>query len=182
MLKDRAEARHRPVRVKELKCRDDGGDAERTSHPDHAVTFAKDLLMIATLIIAVTLLPEAALQKNTPPVEPLKLVGCVSTKADRGNFTFTDAAEGNQRYRLTGKDIGKYAGKRVEVTEEAAPKKFQIKGGLYPSPNVAGQAGALDPVQAGIATQRGSGETSGTTADLPEFRAARVRAVTGACQ
>jgi hypothetical protein len=138
--------------------------------------------MLATLIIAMTLLPSPAAQKNTTPVEPLKLVGCVSAKADRGNYTFTDSAEGNQRYRLTGKDVGRFAGKKVEVTEESAPKKFQIKGGLYPSPNVAGRAGALDPVQAGIATQRGSGETSGTLADLPEFRASRVRAVTGACQ
>jgi hypothetical protein len=136
--------------------------------------------MLATLFIAVALLPQAAAQKPATPVEPLKLTGCVSTNPDRGDYTFTDAAGGTQ-YRLTGKDIKKYAGQKVEITEES-PKKFQVKGGLYPSPNVAAQAGALDPVQSGIATQRGSGVREGSAADLPEFRASRVRAVTGACQ
>lgn len=136
--------------------------------------------MVATLLIAITLLPQAADQKTKAPLEPLTLTGCVSAKADHGDYTFTDDALTATRYRITGKDIRKYAGKKVEVTEELG-KKVQVKGGLYPSPNVAAQAGALDPVQAGIATQRGSGTTAGTPS-LPEFRAARVRALTGACQ
>jgi hypothetical protein len=134
--------------------------------------------MIATLIVAMALIPQSADQKKSTPIEAVKMVGCVSPKAERGDYTFTDDA--GTQYRLTGKDIRKYAGQKVEVTEDSA-KKFQVKGGLYPSPNVAGQAGALDPVQAGIATQRGSGTTS-PTSNLPEFRAGRVRAVTGACQ
>jgi hypothetical protein len=136
--------------------------------------------MLATLLIAVALAPQNAGQKTTTPVEPMKLVGCVSAKPERGDYTFTDAEAGN-RYRLTGKDIRKYAGQKVEVEQER-PKKFQIKGGLYPSPNVAAQAGALDPVEAGIATQPGSGAATGTGTPLPEFRAGRLRAVTGACQ
>ena len=135
--------------------------------------------MLATLLIAVALAPQSAGQK-TIPVEPLKLVGCVSAKPDRGDYTFTET-DGGSRYRLTGKDIKKYAGQRVEVEQER-PKRFQIKGGLYPSPNVAAQAGALDPVEAGIATQPGSPATAGSGNPLPEFRAGRLRAVAGACQ
>jgi len=119
--------------------------------------------------------------KSPTKVEPLTLTGCVSPKAEAGNYTFTDSTGGSQ-YRLTGKDIKKYAGKRVEVVESASKGGVAIKGGLYPSPNVAGQAGALDPVQSAIATQRGSGTAAGTAADLPEFRANRVRLVDGACQ
>ena len=135
--------------------------------------------MLATLFVAMALLPQTAAQKSAP-LEPLTLTGCVSPKPDGGNYTFTDADGGNQ-YRLTGKDIRKYAGQKVQVVAER-PKKFEVKGGLYPSPNVAGQAGALDPVESAIATQRGSGVKPGSAADLPEFRAGRVRAVTGACQ
>ena len=136
--------------------------------------------MLATLLFAMALLPQSATPKTPAPLEPLTLTGCVSPKPSGSDYTFTDADGGNQ-YRLTGKDIRKYAGQKVQVVAER-PKKFTVKGGLYPSPNVAGQAGALDPVESAIATQRGSGVTSGGAADLPEFRASRVQAVTGACQ
>lgn len=138
--------------------------------------------MLPTLLIAATFLAQTpAGTKPSTTVEPIKLTGCVSPKPGQaGDYTFTNATDG-ARYRLTGKDIKKFAGQKVEVTE-AGPKKFAITGGLYPSPNVAAQAGALDPVEAGIATQPGSGVATGTGPDLPEFRAGRVRAVTGACQ
>jgi len=120
-------------------------------------------------------------QKSPTKVEPLTLTGCVSPKAEAGNYTFTDSTGGSQ-YRLTGKDIKKYAGKKVEVVEAASKGGLTVKGGLYPSPNVAGQACALDPVQSAIATLRGSGNATGASADLPEFRANRVRLVDGQCQ
>jgi hypothetical protein len=118
--------------------------------------------------------------KPTTAVEPLKLTGCMSAKpGSTGDYTFT--SEGGTQYRLTGKDTRKFGGKKVEITQ-ANTKAVSIRGGLYPSPNVAGQAGALDPVRAGIATQPGGGAANGTGSDLPEFRASRVRAVEGACQ
>ncbi len=95
--------------------------------------------MLATLLIATALLPQSANQKTPPPPEPLTLTGCVSAKPDGGDYTFTDGDGGNQ-YRLTGKDIRKYAGQKVEVVAER-PKKFTVKGGLYPSPNVAASGG-----------------------------------------
>ena len=137
--------------------------------------------MLATLLIATTLVAQTADQKKAPPVQPLTLTGCVSAKpAKGGDYTFTNDGNGNQ-YRVTGQNMKKYAGKKVEIVESSS-KNFALKGGLYPSPNVAAQAGALDPVQAGIATQPGAGVATGTGSDLPEFRAGRVRTVTGACQ
>jgi hypothetical protein len=143
--------------------------------------FAKGLHMTATtLLLALALLGQSPQAPKTP-AEPIKLTGCVSAKPGAGgDYTLTTAEEGSQ-YRLTGKDIRKFAGKKVEVTENTS-KGFRIRGGLYPSPNVAGQAGALDPAQAAIATQPGVKVPSDATVDLPEFRASRVRAVAGACQ
>jgi len=140
--------------------------------------------MLATLLVAMALLtqtPKETTGKDSTPVEPLRLTGCVSDKPARGgNYTFKS---GSDEYRLTGKDIKKYAGKKVEVVEaQSKSGGLAVKGGLYPSPNVAAQAGALDPVQAAIATQPGSGAATGTGADLPEFRANRVRLVDGPCQ
>jgi hypothetical protein len=52
---------------------------------------------------------------------------------------------------------------------------------LWPSPNVAGQAGAIDPAQASIARQPG-GAASGTGGiELPEFRVVSVRGIDGSC-
>lgn len=136
--------------------------------------------MLATLLIATTFIAAADQKQDSTPVEPLKLTGCVSTKPGvGGDYTFTNGD--GSRYRLTGKDVRKYAGKKVEVVEGSS-KGFQIKGGLYPSPNVAAQAGGLDPVEAGIATQPGSGVRAPSGQELPEFRAGRVRAVPGECQ
>ena len=135
--------------------------------------------MLGTLIMALGLLAAPG-QKASEQVEPLRLTGCVSAKpAKGGDYTFSDGA--GSTYRLTGKDIKKFAGKKVEVIESAS-KSFGVKGGLYPSPNVAAQAGALDPVQSAIATQPGSGANTGTGGSLPEFRAGRVRTVEGTCQ
>jgi len=137
--------------------------------------------MSATLLLALALLAQATNQKNPTTVEPVELTGCVSPKPGQGgDYTFTNDA-GGDRYRLTGKDIKKYAGKKVELVQSTS-KGFAIKGGLYPSPNVAAQAGALDPVQSAIATQPGSGAATGTGPDLPEFRVGKVRTVQGQCQ
>jgi hypothetical protein len=135
--------------------------------------------MILTLLIS-AFLSQAQAPKTTTPVEPLKLTGCVSSKAGAtGDYTFT--ADAGTKYRLTGKDSRKYRGKKVEVTE-ATIKGVTIRGGLYPSPNVAGQAGAIDPAQAAIAAQPGGGARGVDGSELPEFRASRVRVVEGACQ
>jgi hypothetical protein len=107
------------------------------------------------------------------------LAGCVSPKPASGNFTFT--TKDGTKYRLTGKDIKKYAGQEVEIVGGEG-KKLTVKGGLLPSPNVAAQAGAIDPGQAAVASQPG-GTTSGTgRVEVPLFRVDHVRTLGGSCQ
>ena len=108
------------------------------------------------------------------------LTGCVSdSPLPNGEFTFTDGTTGS-KFRLTGKGIRQWAGKQVEIVS-GPNKRLSVKGGLYPSPSIAAQGGAIDPAQAAIARQPG-GAASGTGADLPEFRVARVRAAGGTCR
>jgi hypothetical protein len=140
-------------------------------------------LLLVSVVQAAVAASASAQAPATSPAEPIKLTGCLSTKpTTTGDYTFTNEADGNQ-YRLTGKDSRKHAGRKIEVVE-AMPdtKKLQVRGGLYPSPNVAGQAGDLDPVQAAIATQRGGNGPIGPNATLPEIRASRVRVLDGTCQ
>jgi hypothetical protein len=120
---------------------------------------------------------------STQSSKPIELTGCVSGQptAD-GAFTLTDAQSGG-KYRLTGKKMQKYAGKMVAVVGGPS-KKLTVNGGLWPSANAAGQAGALDPAQESIARQPGgSARRSGAgEVELPPFNVVRVRTVEGACR
>lgn len=144
------------------------------------------ILLTAALVAPVTAAAQALPAAQTQPApaapvatSPARLTGCVANSPGAtGGYTFTNGVDGN-RFNLTGKDVRKYAGQMVEVTQEA-PKKFRVGFGLYPSPNVAAQAGAQDSVQAAIATQPGGGARG--TGELPELRASRIRAVSGACE
>lgn len=90
------------------------------------------------------------------PCPSIVLTGCVSGKPGAsGDFTLFDADRSGSTYRLTGKGIRKYAGQRIEVVG-GAPKRLPIRGGLLPSPNVAGQASSIDPAQAAVANQPGA--------------------------
>ena len=60
-------------------------------------------------------------------------------------------------------------------------KGLVIKGGLQPNPNIAAQAGALDPSRAAVQAQT-SGSTTGTTPDLQEFRVKTIRSTGGTCK
>jgi hypothetical protein len=112
---------------------------------------------------------------------PVELVGCVSDDPTAsGSFTLDDS--GGSKYRLTGKSVRKYAGRMVRLVGGPQGKRLSIRGGLWPSPNIAAQAGAIDPAQASIARQPG-GAASGTGgADLPVFRVSSVRGVEGSCR
>jgi hypothetical protein len=59
--------------------------------------------------------------------------------------------------------------------------KLSVSGGLWPSANVAGQAGAIDGAQESIARQPGGGGSGTGAANLPEFRVVSVRTVDGSC-
>jgi hypothetical protein len=118
-------------------------------------------------------------QKDAPrAASPAELTGCVTRDADtKGPYTLTDVKSG-AKYRLTGKKMDKYDGKKVVV---AGPgNRVAVRGGLWPSPNVAAQAGALDPAQESIARQTGGGNASTATV-VPEFNVVRVRTLEGTC-
>ena len=97
---------------------------------------------------------------------PLVLVGCLAPEPqNRDRYIFSDAKTGT-RYRLSGKPVAIYEGRRIRIV-----------GGLYPSPNVAAQAGAIDPAQSAIVAQPGG---AGGTGPI-EFTITKVRPVPGAC-
>ena len=145
--------------------------------------------LAAIMIVAVVELTEASPRQAaaaTPAPAPGKatqmtLTGCVSGKpGTSGQYTFQDA-DGIRQYRLNGKGVNKFAGQRVELVAGAGGKGLSIRGGLWPSPNVAARGGDIDPAQEAIGRQPGGGGAPALTA-VPELRVSRLRAVEGACE
>jgi hypothetical protein len=117
-------------------------------------------------------------KKTPPPAKPLTISGCVARSADADQYTIEDK---NGTYRLSGKDVHDFVGQRVQLAGGVIEsKKLVISGGLKPSPNVAAQAGAIDPAQAANATAGGLAPTG--TVVLPEFRVTTVRPLGAGCQ
>ena len=113
------------------------------------------------------------------PDKTMSLSGCVvrgETTPDQ--FTLEDATEG--KYRLSGVKLKDYIGQRVQIAGGVVEsKRLVIKGGLVPTPNVAAQAGSMDPARAAVAAMGGAAGPG--TVDLPEFKVRSVRPVTGGC-
>jgi len=137
----------------------------------------------AAIACCIAAAPQAQSGKTTPKSKPkpITLVGCVASDDGNGQLTLSDAESGTT-YRLTGTDVRKYAGKRIEIVGRPADStKLKIRGGLTPSPNVAAQAGAMDPAQAAIATSSGGTTAATGNAELPQFRVQMVKPVAGEC-
>ena len=76
--------------------------------------------------------------KNAP--KTITLSGCVTKgKGQPNQFTLDD--EQNGKYQLSGNQIGHYLGQRVEIAGTTDTSRVKIKGGLWPTPNVAAQGG-----------------------------------------
>jgi hypothetical protein len=138
----------------------------------------------ALMIVSVATLTAQDQSKSSAPDQSktanIELTGCVSVNpAAGGQYAFVDNASGGT-YRLNGKNLKKYAGQRVRLVGDPSPKRLRFKTGLWPSPNIAAQAGALDPAQESIA--RHSGATAAPPDATPELRVVRVHGVEGACQ
>ena len=113
--------------------------------------------------------------------KPVTMNGCVVRDlAGNSQFMFTDNTDGT-RYRLSGRDVSKFAGQPLQIVGVVDTRKLRVAGGLTPSPNVAAQAGAIDPGKAAVAAL-GGGTTGSGSADLPTFRVARVSAAQGECR
>jgi hypothetical protein len=149
--------------------------------------------MTSRLICAAVLAASAAAAQTTtssPPTaskknetKPVTVTGCVAEDPSHaGTFMLADITTGSTTYRVAGKDIRQYLGKRVSITGAALPPKTVIAGGLTPSPNVAAQAGAIDPARAAMAAQGAEGNTKPGQIEIPEIRARSVKPVAGDCQ
>ncbi len=145
-------------------------------------------MILFTVAAAAVLLaqtqPAAPAQKRDPNA-PVTMNGCVQRDyTDSKNataYTFVNSADGS-RYRLAGKSVSKYSGMSVQVVGVVDTKKLKIVGGLWPSPNVAAQAGAIDPGRAAVAALPG-GPTTGTgNVELPTLNVTRLSLGQGECR
>lgn len=138
---------------------------------------------LPSLALALALATAAALQaqdkKDAAKPKTISLSGCVVRGEKTGDpYTIEDKAEG--KYRLTGISVRDYLGQRVQLAGAIIEtKRLVVKGGLLPNPNVAAQAGAMDPARAAVASAGGSAGPGNV--DLQEFRVKSVRPVSGTC-
>jgi len=137
--------------------------------------------MRASILVTIALacVPVAAAQRKPEPPKKSSTVtvsGCVQkNEAPAGGYTLDD---GTSIFRLTGVDVRDFIGRRVQIVG-GQPRGLKIKGGLFPSPNVAGQAGAIDPARAATAaTDAAAAQAAGA---LPEFRVRSIKPILGSC-
>lgn len=140
-------------------------------------------LVLLAAIAAIAALAAAPLAAQAPadkkpakPPKTLTLTGCVARGANGEDLTITDQSG---TYRLTGKKVSDFVGQRVQIVGSIFGKKLQIETGLKPSPNVAAQAGAIDPAEAAVAASGGSAPTGDV--QLPDFRVKTVRPLGAGC-
>lgn len=125
---------------------------------------------------------QTAKTQDKDAAKQFRLNGCISRDGIRpGQFNFLDNDSGD-KYRLTGKNLKKFVGQRVEIVGGPPGKGVTFKTGLWPSPNVAAQAGAMDPAQAAVARMPGGAADAPGPSPLPEFRVVQLHGVDGACQ
>lgn len=142
---------------------------------------------LCALLVAVGSLGLSAQQSGSqaekkPQSTPrtLTLTGCVEKGETPNQFTLQDAANG--KFEVSGSGINKFVGKRVQIAGTPGSSRFRVKGGLWPTPNVAGQAGAIDPAKAAIASQPGGGATGTGDIALPTLKVRSIRALDGGCE
>jgi hypothetical protein len=137
-------------------------------------------MMVAAGLLALfigAVAPQTAPANQASRNGPVTLDGCVAaSQTARNAFTLDDDG---RTYVLKGVDVRDFVGKHVEVIG-AMPKRLSIVGGLYPSANVAGQAGAIDPAKAAMAAQ--SGPTSQSAKPTVEFTVRSVRVLSETCE
>jgi hypothetical protein len=136
-------------------------------------------LMLALSFTAVDAQQPGPDRKDAAAPRTVTLTGCVEQGSTPNQFTLQDPKNG--RYEVSGSDIKKYVGRRVQVAGTPGSTRFRVKGGLWPTPNIAAQAGSIDPAQAAVAAQPG-GPYSGTgDINLPTFKVKAVRTLDSAC-
>ncbi len=141
--------------------------------------------LLAAMLLFLPAAPVSAQTSQTPAKETpkeIRLNGCISRDDIRpGQFNFREEDSGD-RYQVSGKNLKKFVGQRVEIVGGPPGKGVTFKTGLWPSPNVAAQAGAMDPAKAAVARMPGGAADAPGASQLPEFKVVRLRGVEGACQ
>jgi hypothetical protein len=148
---------------------------------------------MTTFLLAAMILAQAGSAPATPTPAPkadknppVTMNGCLTRDyTDAKNvsaYTFIDNTDG-ARYRATGRNLSKYSGMSVQLTGIViGSKKVKVVGGLYPNPNVAGQAGNIDPARAAVAAMPG-GTSAGTgNVELPTLNVTRLSLGEGECR
>ncbi len=116
--------------------------------------------------------------KKASPSKTVSVSGCVEQRPGSNDLTINDQ---NSSYRLTGLSLHDFIGQQVQLAGSVyESKKLVIKGGLRPSPNAAGQAGAIDQTQIANETVGGSAPTGDV--QLPEFRVKSIRPLGTGCK
>jgi hypothetical protein len=134
--------------------------------------------VVGLMVVQLTMISGAQSSQALPPIQtvapekpdkPMVLIGCVAADVARADqFTLSDTTAG-VTYRLSGTKLQTYTGGRVRIV-----------GGLYPSANLAAQAGAIDPTKAAIAATTANA-TETRTVELPKFHVTQVRELKGSC-
>ena len=144
--------------------------------------------MTITLLAALLLGQSAQATPPAPkpdPNAPVTLNGCVTRDYTDGKnanaYTFVDNTDGS-RYRVSGNSVSRFSGMSVQVVGIVDTRKLKIVGGLWPSANVAGQAGAIDPGKAAIAAMPGGGSSGTGHVDLPLLKITRIGLGQGECR
>jgi hypothetical protein len=144
------------------------------------------MMRVAAACVIVTLAAGAAIAqtksetKSQPKskTDAITLTGCVvRSETAPTQYTLEDKNAG-AKYRLTGVDVRDYIGRPVVVVGSGA-KKLTIVGGLTPTPNIAAQAGAIDPARAAVEAQTAA--ASPGNGDVLEFKVKSIRPSTGSC-
>src|SRR5438034_4580235 len=138
------------------------------------------LMLAAVVSVSAQKQESAKAAKPAKPATPITLTGCVQRgESMPDQFTLSEH-KGSQIYRLTGPDLREYVGRRVRlVGGPPDSKRLRIVGGLTPTPNIAGQAGAIDPSRAAI--EAATATTGPSTVEIPEVRVKRVQPVSRWC-
>jgi hypothetical protein len=136
--------------------------------------------LIAPILFASVTSSAAQSSANKKPPKVITLSGCVERdEKSPQQFVIKDSQEGT--YRISGKDFREYLGRSVKVDGGVVVKGFVVKGGLQPNPNIAAQAGALDPSRAAVQAATAQ-STTGPDSTLPEFRVKKIATATGQCE
>jgi len=135
------------------------------------------LLAASALLV---MLPVAGAAQDKKPPKITSITGCVAADLrEPDQLTMIDTKDGT-KYRITGKNLREYLGRSVQVDGGIVVKGLRIVGGLRPSPNVAGQAGAIDPSRA-IVEAATSESTTGPASDddVQEFKVKTIKPTSG---